>query len=283
MLAALSKRIRSHCEIQGVVGLSLAGAWRPHAHQTSHPVRSSSFVFSTSTLPRMATMLAQSAARAARAAPVRTRRAAVMVRASVEAPETKQEATVYYTSRSGARVVGTMEQARALCDQPRFVGAPQNIPFLRTPLARAAAPHLRSKPRIGRMLALWARLACPRGRAARPAAWAHCAPRATQNRLWWFGTHFMVPRLNPAADALCRSGACALTFALAFLLTPARPAVHRRRGLRRPLQGVIRHWHARAGEQPGRFPGGCYGFQRPGTGEDQRPVVHARGGGRARR
>jgi hypothetical protein len=86
----------------------------------------------------MATMLTQSAARAARAAPVRTRRAAVMVCASAEAPEAKPEATVYYTSKRGQRVVGTMEQARALCEQPRAVARLRTVALLRTPLARAA-------------------------------------------------------------------------------------------------------------------------------------------------
>ena len=81
-----------------------------------------------------ATMIPQqlSAARAARAAPVRTRRArAAAVRASAEEAATKPDATVYYTSKSGARVTGTMEQARARARRGRVARARQH--WLRAP------------------------------------------------------------------------------------------------------------------------------------------------------
>ena len=110
-----------------------------------------------------ATMLAQqpSVARAARAAPVRTRRAAVAVRASAETPETKPEATVYYTTKSGQRVTGSMQQAR-LVARPR----------LRTPQPHASRRIARSKTSLWCDISTAARCACPRGRAESRAPWA---------------------------------------------------------------------------------------------------------------
>ena len=71
----------------------------------------------TSTFAMAATMFSQQFAAQRSAAPARARRS-VAVRASAEAPEaasastSKPEATVYFTNKAGARITGSMEQAR---------------------------------------------------------------------------------------------------------------------------------------------------------------------------